>query len=249
MAASLVPGGGYFVAGWSPATALALYWVENVIASIAMGIRIAEHQRLTGLAGHRRAQLGTVVTTPSGDGEKHVRFRSFLSEFLVTTMMFSLAHGVFLAALLGIVLELPDFDAMGQGAIAIVLCHAIAVTADRFTIANWTFARLKGQAERLMGRVMLVQFAIIGGTWVMAFRDSKESFFSVFVWLKALSDLGTILPTYEPRHAPGWLVRVMNLFPKQHGETFEEYWNRTAAVESEAAALDEKVERGARRKS
>jgi hypothetical protein len=212
-----------------------------------MAIRIVEHRRLTGMAGHYRARMGTVVTTSSGRGEKQVRFLSFLSEFLVTSLMFSFGHGIFLAALLGIVLEPPDFDAMQQGAIAIVLCHAIAVTVDRFTIANWTFAKLKAQADRLMGRVMVVQFALIGGTWFMAFRDSKESFFSVFIWLKALSDAGTILPMYDPREAPGWLVRIMSVFPKNKGETFEEYWKRTRKEEDSEAAADERVEPGRKR--
>jgi hypothetical protein len=240
-AASLVPGGGYFVAGWSPATALALYWVDNVIGGLAMAIRIAEHQRLTGLAGHTRAQLGAVVTTSDGSSEKTVKFRSFLAEFLVVSTMFSVGHGLFLAAILGFVLEPPDVDALRQGAVAIALCHAIALTVDRFAIANWPFARLKDQAERLMGRLTLVNIALIGGTWIMAFSDSRDSFFSVFIWLKALSDISAMMPAYEPREAPGWLVRVMSLFPKQKGETFEEYWRRTRQSEEDQAALDERA--------
>ena len=213
-----------------------------------MAIRIAEHRRLSDAAGHRRAQLGATVTTTSGGKETVTRFKSFLAEFLVTSTIFSVAHGVFLAAILGFVLEPPDFAAVREGAIAIVLCHAIALTVDRFTIANWPFAKLKEQAERLMGRVVLVQMAIIGGTWLMAFRDSPDSFFSVFVWLKALSDIGTFLPTYQPREAPAWLSRVMNLFPKQNGESFEEYWKRTQQKEEEQAALDERVERGRKKR-
>ena len=213
-----------------------------------MAIRIAEHRRLSGAAGHRRAQLGATVTTTSHGNENEVKFKSFLTEFLVTSTMFTVAHGVFLAAILGFVLEPPDLGAVREGAIAIVLCHAIALTADRFTLANWPFAKLKDQAERLMGRVVLVQMAIIGGTWLMAFRDSKESFFSVFIWLKALSDLGTFLPMWEPREAPGWLARMMSVFPKQNGESFEEYWKRTRKKDEEQAALDEKIERGRRKR-
>ena len=213
-----------------------------------MALRIAEHRRLTGVAGHGRAQLNAVVSTSSGANEKTVKFQSFLVEFLVVSTMFSVGHGVFLAAILGFILEPPDFDAVRQGTIAIALCHAIALTVDRFTIANWPFARLKDQAERLMGRVTLVNIALIGGTWIMAFSDSKESFFSVFIWLKALSDVGTMLPTYDPREAPGWLVRIMSVFPQQKGETFEQYWTRTRKKEEEQAALDDRIERGRKRR-
>jgi len=36
----------------------------------------------------------------------------------------------------------------------------------------------------------------------------------------------------------------MSFFPRQNGETFEEYWKRTYRTEEEQAALDERVERG-----
>jgi hypothetical protein len=63
LASSLVPGGGYFVAGWSPATALTLYWVDNVVGGVAMAIRILLHRRATGAAGHAREHLNAGVTT------------------------------------------------------------------------------------------------------------------------------------------------------------------------------------------
>jgi hypothetical protein len=247
LASSLVPGGGYFVAGWSPATALTLYWVDNVVGSVAMAVRILLHRRATGAAGHSRAQLDVVVTTSSAGQESQVEFRSFLTEFLVTSTVFSVAHGIFLAAVTAFVLERPDPDAVREGAIAIAICHAIALTVDRFTLASWPFARLKEQAQRMMGRVALVNIALLGGTWVMAF-SSSASFFSVFVWLKAASDIGSMLPSMETRNPPRVLVWMMSFFPKQNGETFEEYWRRTRKTEEEKAALDEQVERGTKKR-
>jgi hypothetical protein len=214
-----------------------------------MALRIAEHRRLTGTDGHRRAQLGLTVTTSRGDEpDQPVQFRSFLSEFVTANAMFSAGHGIFLAFVLGFVLQRPDLDAIWQGTIGIALCHAIAITVDRFTIASWPFARLKDQAQRLMGRIALVNVALIGGTWFMVFNNQPESFFTVFVWLKAASDIGNLLPSMETRHAPRPLVWLMNFFPKQNGETFEEYWRRTRGKAEEDAARDERVERGTRRK-
>ena len=227
LSASLVPGGGYFIAGWSPATALTLYWVDNVVGGVAMSIRILLHRRATGVAGHSRAHLQTTVTTVKLGQESQVEFRSFLTEFLATSTAFSVAHGVFLVAVLGFAHERPDPEAVREGAIAIAICHAIALTVDRFTLANWPFAKLKEQAQRVMGRVALVNIALLGGTWAMVFSSSSGSFFSVFVWLKAASDIGSMLPWMEPRNPPRILVWVMRFFPKQNGETFEEYWRRT----------------------
>lgn len=244
-----MPGGGYLFNEWSPATALALYWVDNLIGGVAMAVRIAEHRRLTGAAGHSRAQLGATLTTSSGDGpEKPVKFRSFLAEFLTVNTIFNLAHGVFLAVVLAIIAQPPDLNALKEGAIAIALCHAIAVTIDLFTIQNWQFAALKAQAEKMMGRIILVHAAIIGGTWFMMASDAPDSFFTVFVWLKAFSDIGNLLPRFDSREPPRALVKVMNLFPKQNGESFEDYWRRTRRQEEEGAARDERVERGTKRK-
>jgi Family of unknown function (DUF6498) len=171
-----------------------LYWVENIVGSLAMAVRISEHRRLTGDKEHRHAHLGLTFTTSSGRGpDKPVRFKSFLSEFFTGSMMFGIGHGAFLFVVLAAVVERPDFAALKEGAMAIVLCHAIAITVDLFTIQNWPFDKLKEQAGSLMGRTILVQLALIGGTWLAIYRDSKESFFTVFVWLKAASDLAAML--------------------------------------------------------
>ena len=198
-----MPGGGYFVAGWSPATALTLYWVENMVGTLAMAIRIAEHRRLTGDQEHRRAHLGLTLTTSSGRGpDTPVKFKSFLSEFFTGSMMFGIGHGVFLGVVLLAIVARPEVAALREGVIAIVLCHAIAVTIDLFTIQNWPFQRLLDQAQSLMGRAILVQFALIGGTWLAIYRDSPQSFFSVFVWLKTASDVAGTLTSLTSAPPP-----------------------------------------------
>src|SRR5687767_4166875 len=125
-AASLVPGGGFLLADWSPATALTLYWIDTLIGAIAMGVRIAFHRHWTGASGHDRAQLGaTLSVSTSGDAPTPVVFKSFLAEFLLTSVAFTLAHGVFLAVVLGFMAERPDADHVRQGAIGILICHAL----------------------------------------------------------------------------------------------------------------------------
>ena len=176
-------------------------------------------------------------------GDEPVAFRSFFAEFLITTTAFALAHGIFLAAVLGFVLEPPDRADVRDGAVAIAICHAAALVVDRWTLEAWTFQRLKDQAGRVMGRVALVNMALLGGTWLMAFNSSPGAFFKVFVWLKAASDAGSMLPPIETRRAPRVLVWLMNLFPRQNGETFEEYWQRTHRSDETQAALDERPQR------
>src|SRR5437660_1381164 len=76
--------------GWSGATALTVYWFENLFGSILVAVRIAIHRWLTRKRGHFRAQLGVTTTGPKGG------FDSFLSEFLAGSLAFTLGHGVFL---------------------------------------------------------------------------------------------------------------------------------------------------------
>jgi hypothetical protein len=167
-AASVIPGGGYFFAGWSPSTTLALYWVDTLIGTFAMAMRISLHWKWTRLAGHTRAHLGTTMTTESRGRTRQVKFTSFQSEFLVTALVFTLAHGVFLAALLGFILEAPNVEDLKKGATGILACHGLALGIDTFRLDSWPFIRLKQMADRLMGRVFLVHLAIIGGMFYMA---------------------------------------------------------------------------------
>lgn len=73
----------------------------------------------------------------------------------------------------------------------------------------------------------------------MAWRETPGAFFGVFVALKAVSDVGSILPQWNPREPPRWLVKATSLFPKQKGESFEDYWRRTRKVDDAQAANDE----------
>ncbi len=238
-AASLVPGGGYFLAGWSPSTTLALYWVDTLAGTVAMALRISLHRRWTGMAGHGRAQIGTEVTSTGGGVTRQVKFRSFLAEFLFTSLAFTIAHGIFLAAILGFVLEPPNRADVQKGAIGILACHGLSLGFDTFRLDSWSFAQLKQMVQRVLGRVFVVHLTILGGMAFFAWRGSPDAFFGVFVWLKTLFDIGGIVPQFSPREPPRWLVKAMSVFPKQKGETFEAYWRRTHAEEQAQAARDE----------
>jgi hypothetical protein len=240
-AASVVPGGGFLFGGWSPATALALYWIDNLVSAVVMSARIGLHRRWTGLAGHQRGQLGATYST-TADHEPQL-FKSFLAEFLVTSVGFTLAHGVFLAAVLGIMGQRPDTEAVQRGAIAIATLQLLAFSFDAVRLDEWPFARLKQQAIQAMSRITLVHMALLGGMMLFALRGTPGAFFTVFVWLKFFSDIGSQLPQWNPHDPPRWLVRVMSLFPKQKGESFEEYWRRTRAAEDALAAEDERATR------
>ena len=52
-----VPVAGVFLAGWDGATALSLYWWENLIGSLLIALRIVVHRALSRKRGHWRLQI------------------------------------------------------------------------------------------------------------------------------------------------------------------------------------------------
>ncbi len=52
-----VPAFGVFAAGWTATTALALYWCENVLVILLVGLRLWLHRRSTHKRGHWEAPL------------------------------------------------------------------------------------------------------------------------------------------------------------------------------------------------
>jgi hypothetical protein len=246
-----VPAAGWAVGGWTPATALVLFWAENLLVTITLATRIALHRRWTGAQGHDRAHLGITVTTGRGARAERVRFGSFLAEFLSGAVPFVVAHGLFLAVIIGGILQTTiDRAALAQGVLGLVVVEGLALVVDLTGLSTWPFARLRQRAEHLLGRVVLVQLAIIGGMIYFAYRDTPEAFFGAFLALKVVADLGGLIPRTETvatsATPPWWLAAVMRHLPARHGETFEQYWARTHATQRTAAEADERPRRAPR---
>ena len=178
-----------------------------------MAIRIAEHRRLLARRVIDRAQLGATVTTTSHGNEK----RSSSSRSLWSSSSSARCSPSPMVcsspAILGFVLE-PPISAPCARVLSRSALPRHRANGDRFTLANWPFAKLKDQAERLMGRVVLVQHR----DHRRHLADGVPRFEGVVLQRVHLAEgverLGTILPMWEPREAPGWLARMMSVFPK-----------------------------------
>src|SRR5690348_9441181 len=88
-----VPLVGVKMFGWSVGVVLMLYWVENLLTAVFTTARIALHRALTRKRGHwRTGTLGTKVNNkPSRSG--------LLGEYAVMAFVFTLAHGIFVIAI------------------------------------------------------------------------------------------------------------------------------------------------------
>lgn len=234
-----VPLSGWFFGGWSPGTTLALFWFENLLLTLFIGARVAAHWQLTRKRGHERG---------------------FLKNFLVTSVAFTLAQGVFLVIILGALLRnTVVLDDVWTGLQWMAGTQVASLALDSWSLGRWPFAELRTRTEWMLGRVVMVHLSIIVGMFVFAAMGTPTSFFGFFLVFKALAEISSIVPQWKPKKPPAWLARLMNKVPgspeakKRRGkprgdhrhanETFEEYWERTDREEAEKYARDEEVVR------
>ncbi|CAG0945788.1 hypothetical protein ANRL1_02571 [Anaerolineae bacterium] len=236
-----VPIGGFVFAGWSWATALTIYWIENLVGSLLIALRIALHRRLTHTRGHARAQLGVTTTISGSVSHKEQGFGSFFSEFLVGSLIFTLAHGLFLGlVLIVIVRALPDVEQFRTGALAVLAFLLFDFAIDLIRIKQRPFVWIKRLAQVAFGRIVLVHLAIIFGVMLAAYSERGDVFFLPFAFFKLLADLGSILGRRDASQStPRWLITLMNRL--KPGEDFGAYVAVEQAKERKRAAEDEEV--------
>jgi hypothetical protein len=89
-----IPAAGWFIGDWSAGTMLVLYWLETLLGTLLLGCRILLHRRFHPTEGHWN------YLAPQGQQQRQTKGRStYLSAFLVPALVFTFAHGVFLAVL------------------------------------------------------------------------------------------------------------------------------------------------------
>jgi Family of unknown function (DUF6498) len=246
-----VPAGGFFLGTWSWDTALTLYWFENLLGGLFIGLRIALHRRWTDKRGHFRAHsLGMAQAAPQ-ENKPRREPGSLLSSFLVPTVVFTLAHGLFLGfALRNLLPHAGSGTAVAPlrwGALALGCLLAIGFAIDLTSLRARPFAWLREMAELHLGRVVLVQLAILVGFVLMAWRGHEpQRFLLAFAALKTLADIGNLsaralgVQRLDIATPSPWFAGMMNrLGKKSHGEDFETYWQRLREQQQELEEEDE----------
>jgi len=225
-----VPLSGWFLGGWAPGTLLVVFWFENLVLSLFIAARIAAHWQATRTRGHEGG---------------------FLRTFLLTSLAFTLVHGVFLAI---VIARLPGGsivrDEVVKGVQWMLAAQVASLAFDLWRISGWPFAEIRRRTEWVLGRVVAVHLSILVGMFLFMAFDRPAWFFTLFLVPKAMMDLGSLLPQWEPKEPPAVLVRAMNRVPTRkgkgrHDESFTDYWRRTRREEMEQQARDEEVVEGA----
>jgi hypothetical protein len=246
LAVNAVPAAGWFIAHWSAGTTLVVYWFETVAACLFVAARIVAHQRLSPRRGHFHYQA------PKSDRQRSQT--SFVQGFLVASLVFSAAHGLFLGVFLFVLnhngqgdLAGVDWRSVKLGILYVLVALAIDFVMDLSSLRRWSFWQIEQTANRSLGRVVVVHLTLVLGMFAAAMTDAS-ALFGVFVVLKTLYALSTALPQWEPATPPNWLSRVMNRLPSVHPrQRFEDQWAKDRADEAERRDSNEQPWTGARR--
>jgi hypothetical protein len=250
LAVTAVPATGWFVQGWAAGTTLAVYWFETVTVCVFVAVRVAVHQRLSPRRGHFRYAA-------SGTGRKSAQSAGFLHGFLLVSLAFCAAHGVFLATILFLLNHngargLADIDwrSAGGGCLLVLVFLLVDLTVDLPRIRTWSFLRIEQTTERVMGRVVVVHLTLIFGLLAVAMTGAPNALFGVFVALRTLYSLSLVLPQWESASPPAWLSRIMNRVPAAgrpkagSGARFEDFWAEDRRKEADRRRRNEEPWQG-----
>lgn len=235
--------------GWSPSSVVVLYWIENLLIAVFTTARIALHRSLTRKRGHwRTGQLGTKVNDrPSGQG--------LLGEYATMAFVFTLAHGIFVAAFVFIGRENhPDnptwsfsIEQIRQGATWIAAALAAEFLIDALSMRTRSFAWIKAYVGQRMGRILIMHLAIIFGMWGMMATESPFAVLYVLIGLKTLWDLAASNASAKaaalPPEPPAWALKVADVVAKGKGgaAAMRADWTKSAEQGRRAAIEDEQV--------
>ena len=237
---NLVPLWGFAHESWSAGTTLALYWIQTLVAIPFTAGLIVLHRRMTRKAGHYN---GTKVTRDARGGQR-VSSTTYLSGFLWTSTPLAIAHGVFLAALLGLVWNdgqaAIDLEDLRMGTFAALNLLALSFAMDLLGLRHRPFAWLEFRAGTVLQRTLVVHLVLVLGVGVAALTGGgSTAFFYMFLVLKLLMDVLSELPRWDATDPPAWVTRLMNRIGGA-GSDFAADWKRMSVEEAAKAEAAER---------
>jgi hypothetical protein len=243
-----VPAVGWFAGEWSAGTMLVLYWLETLIGTLLVALRIVLHRRVVPAQGHWAYEAPKGTERQAGSHGS-----TYLTAFLLPALIFTFAHGLFLGVL-GLVVFSKQHTPEGSleaahllaGLIGILIFQAIDFVADLIWLRTRPFAWIERVGQISLSRVIVIQLTIIGGMAAVMFTGANRHFFGVFIFLKTMLNLSLVLPQYKPKTPPAWLSNLMDrIKPSKEDGTFAEYWVKTDEQEESRIVRNESVIRDA----
>jgi hypothetical protein len=232
--------------GGSPSLLLLLYWFETVLMVVTGAIRIVLHRRATQKAGHYIAAAAAsdkdanAASIRSGLGGEN----DFLKGFLSITVIFTIAHGVFvllLVFLFKIAGPVSWDDARWALDYAIVV-QGVFLLWDLPQARNWSFAQLSVRIGQVQIRVLVTQLGLIFGMMASGMTGSPWGLVGTFVGMRALCDacIAGLQGFVKRRDLPRGLARFLARRSKQSVESLEAEFDALKRDGAEVEALLER---------
>jgi len=252
LALNAIPFYGAMYLGWSVSTILALYWVENVMVIVATSARIVLHRRLTRKCGHWG---GAQPAVEDGVTWIPTNANAFLREYLGLCVVFTLAHGIFVVAIVfGMHQKHPDdtlwqfsFDQFRNGVAGMAAVLAADLLADAGVLRRRSFAWLKIHVDRRSARVLILHIALIAGMLAIVTTDSPLALLGVLIGLKTLVDLSAAWYGERehmddlPAEPPAWSLKLVSAGGDAARTKFIENWRGDVERQRESALRCEQV--------
>ena len=189
-----VPVGGVFAAGWSPGTAIALYWCESALMVVATIVLVALLHQTTDTAP---------TDTPDDVLWRERRLRDIHRANIRTRDVFAfyggsiLAIGVFLGMVTLIIWRKTgqtvfDPEELQRGLLAMTGFVGLGLAADAMRITSLPVAAVQARVDANFGRwafFWILGFVGVGTSMLMG---TPTAFFSFFVGLKAFWEIGRL---------------------------------------------------------
>lgn len=195
-----VPAAGFFGLGWGWETTMLLYLIENLVGIILVALRIRllspAQEEVMGMSlpktppvqGKKPGQKVQHYAWPTLNGVLYNR-NELLKSFLLITGGFSLVTGVFIGAILFLVMRVtPDLEALRSGLVGILSFQLVALLSDVAWRRPLSLVHAEKMGEQSMGRVALLYLAVFAGVCAASFHSS--GFLLPFIGLKTMVDVG-----------------------------------------------------------
>jgi hypothetical protein len=238
-----IPALGWFVGDWSAGTTLVIYWLETLIGTLLLAVRIIIHRRIRPSKGHWDYHAPQ-TQTPQGNSRS-----TYLAAFLVPALVFTFAHGIFLAALGFMAIKnnlspeaMVNVHDLLAGLIGVGIFQLADFILDLTRLRDRPFAWIEKLGQITLARVIVVHLTIIGGMAAVMFTGANRNFFGVFIFLKTMLQCSLVLPQYHPETPPTWLSQLMDRIgsPKYKNTNFAQFWKQEDDQEEARVARNEK---------
>ncbi len=215
LAPNAIPVYGVLYLDWSAPQLLVVFWAESMVIGLTNTARIVHHRKLTGVLGHRIAQLGIQQTALETDPE---RTGSYLGRYATVLFFLTFAHGLFLGGSL-LLAEWSDLGGkevswipdLGELRIALLGMIGVALgqlVFDLIHLAEKPFSWLKYRVEVSMGRLLVLHMSLILGVLAIDVYRSPTALLILILAFKTSVDLLSLTgsPVMPPKPSRAFLA-------------------------------------------